>query len=97
MGLSDSQIFGLLRRMVDEALMFYAKSHGKIRWIDKTPNYAHIIQFIDAIFEEKVSYIVVVRHPFDCMLSLRKPSAVRRLYIMIPKFDSLWNTMGRHW
>jgi hypothetical protein len=72
LGLSDQHIRALLRHMVHDALTFYATQRGKPRWVDKTPNYAMILPFIDGLFEQRARYVIVVRHPFDCVLSLEE-------------------------
>jgi hypothetical protein len=71
LGLTQSHIFGLLRQMVQDVFAFYAKTQSKPRWIDKTPNYARILPFIDNLFNQNALYLIVVRHPFDCILSLQ--------------------------
>ena len=72
LGLTDRHVRRLLRRMVDDTLMSYARKQRKPRWIDKTPNHARILPFIDELFERHARYIVLVRHPFDCILSLHE-------------------------
>lgn len=72
LGVSDRDLRKLLRHMIEEVLTTYAKRQGKERWIDKTPNYVRILPFIDKVFEHEAQYILVVRHPFDCVLSLQE-------------------------
>src|SRR6185437_7753833 len=56
------------RRLMDS----YAARCGKMRWVDKTPNYYKILPFIDEMFEQKVLFLFIVRHPLDNVLSLHE-------------------------
>jgi len=70
--LDDQQVARLLRDVAETPLKAYAAKHSKRLWIDKTPNYARILPFIDRLFQRDAIYIFVVRHPFDSIISLRK-------------------------
>jgi hypothetical protein len=72
LGVSDRHLRKLLRNMIENVLMSYAIRQGKARWIDKTPNYVRILPFIDDVFEHEAQFILIVRHPFDCVLSLQE-------------------------
>src|SRR5260370_35851333 len=65
LGLTDQQVRRLLRGLIEECLTFYAAQQGKPRWIDKTPNYARMLPFIDELFEHEAHYLLMLRHPFD--------------------------------
>jgi hypothetical protein len=49
----------------------YAASRGKVRWADKTPRYALIMDFLDQMFPD-AQFIHVIRDPRDVVLSHRK-------------------------
>jgi protein-tyrosine sulfotransferase len=70
LGLNDRDIRRLLLRLIQEVLTEYASQQSKARWVDKTPNYAPILPFIDDLFERRAKYIIILRHPFDAALSL---------------------------
>lgn len=67
---SQAQLWGQLRGMVDSVLVPYAQRRGKARWVDKTPNYYRLLPFIDRIFQAEVLFVFIVRHPFDSVCSL---------------------------
>lgn len=48
----------------------YAERRGKVRWADKTPRYALIMDFLDQLFPD-AQFIHVVRDPRDVVLSHR--------------------------
>jgi ribosomal protein L10 len=48
----------------------YARQCGKSRWIDKTPNYYRYLDFIEELFDGRVLFLFMVRHPFDTIHSL---------------------------
>src|SRR5579863_7482778 len=70
MGITGEDVLFDLRRMIEMVLGGYAASRGKRRWVEKTPNYFRHIDFIDSLFGGQVSYLVMVRHPLDCIDSL---------------------------
>jgi hypothetical protein len=49
----------------------YAKSKGKRRWADKTPDYHHVIEVLDSVFRHRPLYLFLVRHPLDVIPSLK--------------------------
>lgn len=55
---------------VDSILRAYAAKHNKRRWIDKTPNYYRLAPMIEQLFGREVLYVMIVRHPLDCIASL---------------------------
>jgi protein-tyrosine sulfotransferase len=70
LGLKRRDTMRHLRTITESILMDYTRSRGKRRWIDKTPNYFRLISFIDELFEGEALFIVLVRHPLDCVASL---------------------------
>lgn len=64
----------LLRQRTFAAYFFeaYAKSHGKARWVDKSPIYVEHIDFIKKLFPTG-RFLVLYRHPLD-----QVDSAVKR-------------------
>jgi hypothetical protein len=59
-----------IRRLIEAFIGGCATASGKRRWIDKTPNYYRHLNGIDEIFNGQVQYIIMVRHPLDCIDSL---------------------------
>ena len=56
------------KRLLDQATV----RNKKRRWVDKTPNYYRILPFIDSIFEGRVLYVFISRHPLDTAQSLEE-------------------------
>jgi hypothetical protein len=64
---------GLAERLRDFAwniLDDYAAAKGKTRWIDKTPSYIDILDFIDLLFGKECRYIMLYRHGLDVANSI---------------------------
>jgi Sulfotransferase family len=80
LGLSDDDVLRELRRMVERILGGYARRQSKPRWIDKTPNYFRLLPFLDAVFGGEPLYLLITRHPLDCVDSLYRFQATRRQY-----------------
>jgi Sulfotransferase family len=72
LGLADGDIRKIFRDMIGEVFAGYTSRKGKVRWIDKTPNYSRILPFVDELFEQRANYIILVRHPLDNVLSLQE-------------------------
>lgn len=72
LGFSEQDVCARLGAFAGNLFSDYAARQGKRRWVDKTPNYYRCIPLIDRMFGGKVLYIVIVRHPLDCISSLRK-------------------------
>jgi len=70
LGVSSGQVYEGLRTFTTSVLDQYARSRGKSRWIDKTPNYYRCLDFIDELFDGHVMYLFMTRHPFDTVASL---------------------------
>lgn len=64
---------GLLERLRDFAWTIYddyTLAKGKARWVDKTPSYVDILDFIDTLFGRDCRYIMLYRHGLDVAQSL---------------------------
>jgi len=70
MGLSRTELLAKLRYFSNSIFEDYVTKKQKRRWIDKTPNYANILPFIDELYCGQASYIIISRHPLDCVDSL---------------------------
>jgi protein-tyrosine sulfotransferase len=75
LGVTTDDIFDELRAFVVRVFDRYAQQRQKRRWIDKTPNYYRLLPFIDRIFNGRVLYLCMVRHPLDTVESLRAAEA----------------------
>jgi protein-tyrosine sulfotransferase len=80
LGIDEDDVLRELRAMIEKFLGGYARRQGKPRWIDKTPNYFTLLPFIDAVFEGEALYLLITRHPLDCITSLFSFYATRRQY-----------------
>jgi hypothetical protein len=67
---SKQRVRSELRRIVETVLGEYTRAQGKIRWVDKTPNYYRILPFLDDLFEGSACFLFITRHPLDCAASL---------------------------
>lgn len=72
LGVSSSQLFSCFRAFTCSILDDHAAKQGKVRWIDKTPSYHQIVDVIDEMFDREVLFIVLLRHPLDCIVSLEE-------------------------
>src|ERR1044072_4615639 len=70
LGLSATEVHSHLKAFTVTILDSYARSYGKLRWIDKPPNYYNCLDFIDEIFSEEVLSLFMIRHPFVTIQSL---------------------------
>jgi hypothetical protein len=70
LGLSPEEIFAEIRQLVDRIMARYVAKRKKCRWIDKTPNYYRLLELIDRIYAHEVLYLILLRHPLDCIDSL---------------------------
>jgi hypothetical protein len=70
MGVTRRELLDRLAEMTDDWYSRFARSNGKLRWADKTPNYFRCLYFIDALFRNRPLYIIIVRHPVDTVVSL---------------------------
>lgn len=72
MGLSQEEIFEELRGFINRVMAKYTSRQGKHRWVDKTPNYYRTLELIDRIYAGQVLYLILLRHPLDCIESLHE-------------------------
>jgi hypothetical protein len=70
LGISPDDVRDEVRNVVEKVFRQYATGRGKPRWVDKTPNYFRVLPLIDWLFQGSVSYLFIVRHPFDTIDSL---------------------------
>lgn len=70
MGVTVDELHAQLGRMTDSIMSGYAARRKKRRWADKTPNYYRLLPFLYDIFDGKVLFLFVARHPFDTVSSL---------------------------
>lgn len=75
LGVSSDALFGAIRSGIHASFGGYLAREGKRRWVDKTPNYYRLLPLIDRIFEGRVLYICMVRHPLDVVDSLQQMPA----------------------
>ena len=69
-GVDKEGLKGLLKTFAGGVLDNYAIAKGKGRWIDKTPAYTEILDFIDDLFGKECKYIMLYRHGLDVANSL---------------------------
>jgi Sulfotransferase family len=68
--ISRADLFVELRLFVERIMARYTNGQHKSRWVDKTPNYYRHTDLIEQLFEGQALYIILVRHPLDCICSL---------------------------
>lgn len=71
-GLDEKALLDRLREFTLGVFDDYATAKEKPRWIDKTPAYIDILDFLDAMFGKQCRYIMLYRHGFDVANSLVK-------------------------
>ena len=69
-GLDESALLDRLREFASGVFDDYATAKGKSLWVDKTPAYTDILDFLDAMFGERCRYIMLYRHGLDVASSL---------------------------
>jgi protein-tyrosine sulfotransferase len=72
LGITADDVFAEVRTFTERIMGGYAGAMSKRRWIDKTPNYYRLTPFLDRLFAGQVLYIVLARHPLDCIASLER-------------------------
>ncbi|HEX3729739.1 MAG TPA: sulfotransferase [Opitutaceae bacterium] len=70
LGYSEEEVLREVRRTIETFLGGYAARAGKPRWVDKTPSYHRQIDFLEKVFAREAQYVLMVRHPLDCVDSL---------------------------
>lgn len=69
-GVDEAGLIERLRDFASSILDDYAVAKGKARWIDKTPSYVDILDFIDLLFGKECRYIMLYRHGLDVANSI---------------------------
>jgi protein-tyrosine sulfotransferase len=72
LGLDKEDIRYVIQQLVDSLFSSYAASVGKPRWVDKTPNYYRLLPLIEDIFDRRVLYVLIIRHPLDTIASMEQ-------------------------
>ena len=72
MGSNRIDVLRLTRQYAESFFNEYTNRAGKMRWVDKTPNYYRILPFLEELFAESAYYILLVRNPLDCICSLEE-------------------------
>lgn len=69
-GVDDEGLLVRLRSFSSEIFEDYAAAKGKTRWVDKTPGYIEILDFLDALYSSDARYIMLYRHGLDVANSM---------------------------
>jgi hypothetical protein len=69
-GVDDERLRYLFKEFAAGVLDNYAIAKGKGRWIDKTPAYTDILDFLDFLYGSECKYIMLYRHGLDVANSL---------------------------
>lgn len=69
MGFPEEAVHERMREFSSWFFEWYATSHGKRRWADKTPSYVDCLDFIDALYP-KSQYLLIYRHGLDSACSI---------------------------
>jgi hypothetical protein len=69
-GVDKECMKSLLKTFASGVLDNYASAKEKGRWIDKTPAYTDILDFLDYLYSEDCKYIMLYRHGLDVADSL---------------------------
>jgi hypothetical protein len=70
MGFDDEYVRKRLKHFAEEFFLDYMAAKKKIRWVDKTPEYVRILDFIDWIYGKEVDYIFIYRNGLDVTQSM---------------------------
>jgi protein-tyrosine sulfotransferase len=103
LGFDEGEVLRESRKTIERFLGDYTRRLGKVRWIDKTPNYFRLLPFIDAVFAGDALYLFLVRHPLDCIDSLYRYYATRRQYPdpdirrTVQRHGKGFDAWARHW
>jgi hypothetical protein len=95
LGLSKAEVYRRLRSLVEGIFRDYARRVNKQRWVDKDPSYYRILPFLDELFEQKVLYLFLARHPLDCIASLDEAFHPTAWESKIPDLRSNFLAHGR--
>ena len=69
-GVDEEGLRQRLREFAGGIFDDYAAAKGKSRWVDKTPAYIEVLDFLDFLFGERCRYIMLYRHGLDVANSL---------------------------
>ena len=69
-GLDEEGLRNLLKNFAAGVFDNYAIAKGKGRWIDKTPAYTDILDFLDYLYRGDCKYVMLYRHGLDVASSL---------------------------
>jgi protein-tyrosine sulfotransferase len=69
-GVDDQALRERLRGFAHGIFDDYARAKDKQRWLDKTPGYAAILPFLNAVFGPRCRYIMLYRHGLDVANSM---------------------------
>ena len=70
MGFDENYVRDRLRSTADDFFLAYMVAHGKKRWVDKTPEYVRILDFIEWLYGGDVDYIMIYRNGLDVTKSM---------------------------
>jgi len=101
-GVDESILLDRLRDFAAGVFDDYATAKGKSRWIDKTPAYVDILDFLDALFGEQCRYIMLYRHGLDVANSLATGYELNVLAGPAKQYADAYNesprlTFARYW
>ena len=71
-GVDEESLKSRLKVFAGGILDSYAMAKGKRRWIDKTPAYTDILDFLDYLYDKDCKYIMLYRHGLDVANSLAR-------------------------
>ena len=69
-GVDEDSLRNLFKEFAAGVFDNYAIAKGKSRWIDKTPAYTDILDFLDYLYGKNCKYILLYRHGLDVADSL---------------------------
>lgn len=70
MGFDEEYVQKRLKRFSDDFFLDYMLAKKKKRWVDKTPEYVRILDFIDWLYGKEVDYIFIYRNGLDVTQSM---------------------------
>ncbi len=88
--LSAKELSPLLRRHASGALATLQAAHPQRPWVWKDPRTCVLLPFWSAVLEQRVAYLLVVRHPFEVSDSLARRNRFTPLFSL-----ALWERYTR--
>ncbi len=70
MGFSDRDVLNKMKDFISSFFEEYARKKNKERWAEKTPHYLNHAETIDAVFDQEILYVGIIRHGLDVAYSL---------------------------